>query len=56
MNLSKGNTQNSFNLEDITFTELTTIKKACAVYAQQGSQIAGDIVSQIDDGLNNVTI
>lgn len=55
MKLSKQE-DNSFNLEGLSFTQLKTIKDACKTYAKQGSKASGDIASEIEDMMDNITV
>lgn len=47
---------NRFNLQDLSFSDLITIKKACAAFASQGSQAAAQLEEQLEQALDSTTI
>ena len=47
---------NTFELKALTFTQLKIIKDACKAYAKQGSKPAGDIASEIEEMMDEMTL
>ena len=56
MIIEKGASDHQFQMKDISFGQLKTLRDACAAYAKQGSAAADAIASEIRKFLDQSTI
>lgn len=56
MKIEKGSQANLFDLKDISFNDITIIKKALSEVARQGSTHAAGVLKQLSDAINNAVI
>lgn len=56
MRIIKGQNNNEFHLEGLSFQDIVLIKKSCESYAAQGSDKAGTLAEKISEALENTVI
>lgn len=56
MTVTKSAKPKAFKLDELSFNELVTIRKACEAYEKQGSAQAGEIAKQLGDAMDNMTM
>jgi hypothetical protein len=56
MKIEKTALPNIFDLKEISFTQLKTIRDACAAFSKQGSATAGTIASELGSLLDDLIV
>lgn len=56
MKIEKTGSNSVFDLKEVSFAQLKTIRDACLAFAKQGSSAAGAVAAEINKFMDNMTV